>query len=446
MKFQFISAFLLAQVVTSAAFTPGTGNTRTSTSRSSSSALNAIPTPEESAKALTAYMVRSHEEKIKALKTLEEKKNAEIASLRAQMGDRNTSIVPAAGAAAATAGAPSGDVQILSEKLVKYQIFMAEYIIKAQEEKAKAVKEAEVAVAKKYEDKLNAFMLNPAAAGTGTGTSVAAEADEPRLYKERNAKISAAAKAGTSRWGDREVERAGAKAPPSQLLKPIPPINVATGGAVPEEVIAADHGLRADGGVGGLSLAERVMNGAAEADEPRLYKERNAKIAAAAKAGTSRWGDREVERAGAKAPPSMLLKPIPPINAATVGGAVPEEVIAADHGLRADGGVGGLSLAERVMNGAAAPAATATSSNPNFEKRNAKIAAAAKSGKQSRWGSREVDKAIEYSATALPASRAVNIAVLAEVEAADHGLRADGGVGGPSLAERVNLGARLLQQ
>jgi len=358
MKFQFISAFLLAQVVTSAAFTPGTGNTRTSTSRSSSSALNAIPTPEESAKALTAYMVRSHEEKIKALKTLEEKKNAEIASLRAQMGDRNTSIVPAAGAAAATAGAPSGDVQILSEKLVKYQIFMAEYIIKAQEEKAKAVKEAEVAVAKKYEDKLNAFMLNPAAAaaGTGTGTSVAAEADEPRLYKERNAKISAAAKAGTSRWGDREVERAGAKAPPSQLLKPIPPINVATGGAVPEEVIAADHGLRADGGVGGLSLAERVMNGAA------------------------------------------------------------------------------------------APAATATSSNPNFEKRNAKIAAAAKSGKQSRWGSREVDKAIEYSATALPASRAVNIAVLAEVEAADHGLRADGGVGGPSLAERVNLGARLLQQ
>ena len=203
-----------------------------------------------------------------------------------------------------------------------------------------------------------------------------------------------------------------------------------------------------------MSLAERVKNGAASAaaEEPSLYKERNAHIAAAAKAGTSRWGNKEVERAGATAPPSKLLKPIPPINVATVGDAVPEEVIAADHGLRADGGVGGLSLAERVRNGAAPAAAAAAatsvvlSSNPNYEKRNARIAAAAKSGNQSRWGSREVDKAIEYSANALPASRAANIAVLPEVEAADHGLRADGGVGGPSLAERVNLGARLLQQ
>jgi len=33
-----------------------------------------------------------------------------------------------------------------------------------------------------------------------------------------------------------------------------------------------------------------------------------------------------------------------------------------------------------------------------------------------------------------------------EIEAADHGLQADGGVGGPSLAERVNLGAELLGQ
>ena len=140
---------------------------------------------------------------------------------------------------------------------------MAEYIIKAQEEKAKAVKEAEIAIAKKYEDKLNAFMLNPAA-----GTSAATE--EPSLYKERNANIAAAANAGTSRWGNKEVERAGATAPPSKLLKAIAPINVATvGDAVPEEVTAADHGLRADGGVGGLSLAERVKNGAAPAADVR---------------------------------------------------------------------------------------------------------------------------------------------------------------------------------
>ena len=35
--------------------------------------------------------------------------------------------------------------------------------------------------------------------------------------------------------------------------------------------------------------------------------------------------------------------------------------------------------------------------------------------------------------------------ILPEIKAADHGLRADGGVGGPSLADRVNLGAKLLQ-
>ena len=36
-----------------------------------------------------------------------------------------------------------------------------------------------------------------------------------------------------------------------------------------------------------------------------------------------------------------------------------------------------------------------------------------------------------------------DIPVPPEVEAADHGLRNDGGVGGPSLAERVNLGSKL---
>ena len=31
-----------------------------------------------------------------------------------------------------------------------------------------------------------------------------------------------------------------------------------------------------------------------------------------------------------------------------------------------------------------------------------------------------------------------------EIEAADHGMRNDGGVDGPSLAQRVNLGAALV--
>jgi hypothetical protein len=193
-------------------------------------------------------------------------------------------------------------------------------------------------------------------------------------------------------------------------------------------------------------LSPAAESSDAAADESTLYKERNANIAAAAKAGKSRWGDKEVEKVGADAPPSKLITHVAAIASSSVNGAVPEEVIAADHGLRADGGVGGLSLAERVMNGASAPIYHPIALiHPDFEKRNARIAAAAEAGKQSRWGSMEVEKAIDFLANVLPAAKVADVVVLPEVEAADHGLRADGGVGGPSLADRVNLGARLLQ-
>jgi len=319
-------------------------------------------------------MAKAHEEKIKALKNLEDKKNGEIAALQSQVDSTNTSTNTSSSGDKSTSvvlSTPaSGDVEVLSNRLVAYQKFMAEYMINAQEDKARAVKVAEIAVAKKYEEKLNAFMLNPA-----TGSSDVAVA-----------------------------------------------------------VAAAD------------AVADAVA-----VEVSTLYEERNAHIAASAKAGKSRWGDKEVEKAGAKAPPSKLITPTAAIASSSATGVVPDEVVAADHGLRADGGVGGLSLAERVMNGAAAPASTDTDtvitlSNPDYEKRNAKIAACAKAGAQSRWGIMEVEKAIEYSGKALPAAKAANIVVLPEVEAADHGLRADGGVSGPSLSDRVNLGARLLQQ
>lgn len=40
--------------------------------------LKALPTPEESAKALSDYMAKSHEDKVRAIKDLEDKKNTEI--------------------------------------------------------------------------------------------------------------------------------------------------------------------------------------------------------------------------------------------------------------------------------------------------------------------------------------------------------------------------------
>jgi len=176
---------------------------------------------------------------------------------------------------------------------------------------------------------------------------------------------------------------------------------------------------------------------------------------------------------------------------------VPDEVIAADHGLRADGGVGGLSLADRVSKGAHAQTANgqsepvqsmketsishAQTANGQSEpvqsmkeisisvddprvkvylERNRVIADAAKAGAHNRWGSREEKLATDYvslsltgatgtskaEAPVLTAPVVSNEPVPAEVIAADHGLRADGGVGGPSLADRVNLGAQLLAE
>ena len=359
MKFQCLTTFLIVQMGSIAAFAPGSN---ISSRPNSKFMLNAIPTPEASAQALTNYMAKAHEAKIAALKELEDKKNVEIKALKESSSSSSSSSTPSEPAATSATGESVDD---MTQKILSYQKFMADYIVKAQDEKAKAVKAAEDAIAKKYEDKLNAFMLNGAAPPSDApAIAMAAVSEESEIYQKRNAKIAAAAKAGKSRWGDKEVERAGAKAPPSEVIVATP-VDAADAAS---SIAAADHGLRADGGVGGLSLAERVMNG----------------------------------------------------SAATVTVA--------------------------VANGASeSTAAPASAMSAIFYKRNAFIAAAEKAGKSTRWGSEEAQKAIEYTSNNLPPAPKVEIEAIPEVEAADHGLRADGGVGGPSLAERVNLGAKLLQ-
>lgn len=149
-----------------------------------------------------------------------------------------------------------------------------------------------------------------------------------------------------------------------------------------------------------------------------VYERRNALIGAAAVAGKSRWG-------------AMELQTI----AASNGAKTPMEAVEeADHGLRNDGGVGGLTLAERVAMGSEAEEGASAGSR-SYDKRNQRIAEAAKVGK-SRWGSMEIEKIRIYSGSVITND--------AEIAAADHGLRNDGGVTGPSLSERVNLGAQLM--
>ena len=314
----------------------------------------------------------------------------------------------------------------MAQKLISYQQFMAKYIVEAQQQKAKAVTAAEAAVKQKYEDKL---LLAGSSEPPAAKAVQISQGGETKLYQDRSEKVSAAAKAGKSRWGDMENQRAA---------------TAASGNSSTEKA----NGIQVQS-----SSVPPVL-------DRSLFDKRNVMVAAAGKAGKSRWGEKEIEKATnqATALPSASAAPTVPQPVAAAAAPVPPEVAEADHGLRNDGGVGGPSLAERVNLGSqlfgatSVPAtpvpAVAVAAGPSlFDKRNVMVAAAGKAGK-SRWGDMEIQKA-QTHVTALPSAgspaAAVSVAAVPlEVQEADHGLRADGGVGGPSLAQRVNLGASLL--
>lgn len=89
MKFQtpILSVILLAASSESFAFQ---SNVRSMTS---TTALTATPSAEDSARALTNYMAKAHEEKLRALKALELKKDAEIKVSSALSRNRNLFLI-----------------------------------------------------------------------------------------------------------------------------------------------------------------------------------------------------------------------------------------------------------------------------------------------------------------------------------------------------------------
>jgi len=298
-------------------------------STTSSVILNLTP-EEERAAVLSDYLAKSHEEKLKAIAAVEAKKNAEIAELKEQLKQTGSVLssppAPAADAVTATLTIAEPPVDPNLEKMSQqhlvalvrgYKHFVANYVADAEKQKADAVKAAEEALTEKYEAKLAATARNadvapqppampptgvvkaeaPRAAAYAATSSVKTQTND--LYAKRNARVTAAASAGKSRWGNQEVHR------------------VATGKVkIPEKAM-----------VDTPTPAERT---------PSLYDKRNIRLAAAAKSGKSRWGEMENERVLAMAGDKAS-------NAA--------QIEAADHGLRADGGVSGPSLAERVNQG-----------------------------------------------------------------------------------------------
>ena len=259
--------------------------------------------------------------KLTRLQTLK----SEVTELKEQVGKvPKESAVVVAPTTPPSAGADLSKLTIdeLRAKLVQYQDFMAKYIVQAQQQKMKAVKAAELATAAKYEAKIK--LLLSAADGTEAPAKPVETSAEKTLYETRSANVAAAAKAGKSRWGDKEVAKV--KISDSKFVEVTP-----------------DN----------KNGAAKVNGVAAKAPEPvslpssSLFDERNKKVAEAGKAGKSRWGDAEVKKASAEASkqPSIASAPEP---ATQIEIQMSPQIEAADHGMRNDGGVGGPSLAERV--------------------------------------------------------------------------------------------------
>jgi hypothetical protein len=304
----------------------------------------------------------------------------------------------------------TGSLEELQQKLGTYQQFMSKYIVEAQEAKLRAAEEARISITQKYEGLISELSKSTVVSVDENPNVVAESASDVAttpltLYEKRNANVQASAAAGQSRWGDAEVNR-----------------------------------------ISSYSTSPKTKT----LEKSSLYEKRNARLTQ-----TNRWGIAEIERVMSPSglghppplsptlPPSEPASLVPPVSSIVASlDNVPQEVSIADHGMRNDGGVGGLSLAERVVGGALAielfdPSSSSPSSLQSlYQRRCVKVAQTPT--QQSRWGPMEQAKALETIGNSTPA---IDPDV---VMMADHGLRADGGVGGPTLADRVNLGARLM--
>jgi hypothetical protein len=399
-----------------------------------------VASDEERAAAMSQYLAKAHEEKLRAVKAAEDKKMEEIRLLKEEIAALKAAKSPVV---VSTPPGPIGE-------LAKYQEFMKTYIVNAHKQKVDAIKAAEAALNKRWEAKMAELGFGAPSPAIAPPSDILKPKVVNDLLAARNEGVKASASAGKSRWGESEVHKVKtgtelgsfvkSDAPATLSAPPRGPVIASSPGdkitATPE-IIAADHGLRADGGVGGPSLAERVALGPnigakivagvtsvasnthastftleerlaggvnigarivnqvstvapvpVVADDSSFFSMRNTKVLHEAEAGKSRWGPQEIERVRSLPRSSTAVAENAPVP-------VLPEVEAADHGLRADGGVGGPTLAERIAFGANIGAKIVAQSAPSstslYEKRNVQVAAAAAAGK-SRWGSQEIGK------------------------------------------------------
>ena len=111
-----------------------------------------IQSPEDAAASLTEYMARAHEEKIRAMASVEKKYKDQIEKLEARIAELEASPTGADGEpTSSNSYAFPATNKALTEQVRAYQTFIQDYFIKAQAEKLKAVQTAEAKMKAKYE-------------------------------------------------------------------------------------------------------------------------------------------------------------------------------------------------------------------------------------------------------------------------------------------------------
>ena len=147
-----VTAFVSSSVVSKGRTT----NSQLYETKESTSTTTIFQTPEQAAASLTEYMARAHEEKIRAMASVEKKYKDQIEQLQARIDELEASPVGRDGEqTSVNSYAFPATNKALTEQVRAYQTFLQDYFIKTQAEKLKAVQAAEAKIIAKYEEILN---------------------------------------------------------------------------------------------------------------------------------------------------------------------------------------------------------------------------------------------------------------------------------------------------
>jgi hypothetical protein len=105
----------------------------------------------DNAAAMTDFMAKAHEEKVRAMARIEDQYKGQIADLEAKVAELENLSQQGVPTSTGNAFAFPATNKDMTGKVESYRNFISDYIVKAQQEKATAVETAEAKLIAKYE-------------------------------------------------------------------------------------------------------------------------------------------------------------------------------------------------------------------------------------------------------------------------------------------------------